>query len=135
MPNTQDIQVNAKTIYDIAPEDMLSYFHRRYDGIVVPKEIDFFQLTKVEQMLALIANEKGYLNFMKSIADIMTRSYKAAGDKEKYASAVCKKNIIDNYIDTLESKNKAISRMLTVYQLEREDINYENRLAGAVYGA
>lgn len=122
------MDVNALSIKSMSPDDMLSFFHDRYDSISVPEQIEFDDFGRIEQMIAFLANERGYLNYMFSILDIETRRFKIAKEKERYDEAVCKKNIVKIYIETMDIMNKAVSRMITVYQLEKEELREENRV-------
>ena len=122
------MDVNALSIKSMSADDMLSFFHDRYDSISVPEQIEFDDFGRIEQMIAFLANERGYLNYMFSILDIETRRFKIAKEKERYDEAVCKKNIVKIYIETMDIMNKAVSRMITVYQLEKEELREENRV-------
>lgn len=122
------MDVNALSIKTMSADDMLSFFHDRYDSISVPEQIEFDDFGRIEQMIAFLANERGYLNYMFSILDIETRRFKIAKEKERYDEAVCKKNIVKIYIETMDIMNKAVSRMITVYQLEKEELREENRV-------
>ncbi len=123
------MDVNALSIKSMSADDMLSFFHDRYDSISVPEQIEFDDFGRIEQMIAFLANERGYLNYMFSILDIETRRFKIAKEKERYDEAVCKKNIVKIYIETMDIMNKAVSRMITVYQLEKEELREENRVS------
>ncbi len=125
------MQINANNIAKALPEEILDFFHERYDSLEIPKTIETYNLSQVEQMLSFIANEKTYLNYLLTVADIQSRYVKQGGTKSDIDDAISKKNIIKAYISTLDSLNKALSRMITVYQIEKEDIRSEDRLLNA----
>ena len=122
-------EVNSRTVKEMTPDDMLSYFHDRYDSVSVPEQIEFNDFGRIEQMIAFFANERGFLNYMLSLLDIECRRYKANKEKESYDLAVCKKTIVKAYIESMDIMNKAVSRMITVYQMEKEELKEENRIS------
>lgn len=123
------VEVNANTIDILDSEDILEFFFERYKGLKVPDTIEYFELAKVEHILSRLANERSYLNYLLCVVDIQARKYKMAKLTDEHTNAVCKKEILKAYKDSLETMSNTISRMITVYQLETEQERYENKLA------
>ncbi len=123
------VEVNANNIGVMDSEDILNFFCERYRGLKVPDTIEFFELTKIEHILSYLANERSYLNYLLCAVDIQARRYKMAKLTDEHTLAVCKKEIIKAYKDSLETMSNTISRMITIYQLEKEQERYENKLS------
>lgn len=122
-------EVNANTIDVLGAEDILEFFFERYKGLKVPDTIELFELSKIEQILSFLANERSFLNYLLCAADIQSRKYKIAKLNEEHTEAVCKKEIIKAYKDSLETMSSTISRMITIFQLEKEQERYENKIS------
>ncbi len=122
------IEVNANNIDVMDSEDILEFFYTRYRGLKVPDTIEFFELAKIERILSYLANERSFLNYLLCAVDIQARKYKMAKLTDEHTSAVCKKEIIKAYKDSLETMRNTISRIITIYQLEKEQERYENKL-------
>jgi len=122
------VEVNANNIDVIDSEDILDFFYERYKNLKVPDSIEFFELAKIEYILSYLANERSFLNYLLCAVDILARKYKMAKLTDEHTLAVCKKEIIKAYKDSLETMSNTISRMITIYQLEKEQERYENKL-------
>ena len=123
------MEINANNINKALPEEILTFFHERYDSVKIPEDVvSFDDLAHIEQMMGFIANEQTYLNYLYNLADIEARNSKILGMKEKNQYDVCKKNLIKSYKDNLENLNKLLSRKITIYQMNREDERMENRV-------
>ena len=123
------MEINANNLSKALPEEILGFFHERYDSVKIPEDvISFDDLAHVEQMMGFIANEQTYLNYLYNLADIEARNSKLLGVKEKNQYDVCKKNLIKSYKDNLENLNKLLSRKITIYQMSREEERMENRV-------
>lgn len=123
------VEVNANTIDVLECEEILKFFFDRYKGLKVPDTIEYFELAKIEHILSYLANERSFLNYLLCAMDIQSRKYKMAKLNDEHTEAVCKKEIIKAYKDSLETMSNTISRMITVYQLEKEQERYENKLS------
>lgn len=121
-------EVNANNIDVLDSEEILNFFFERYKGLKVPDTIEYFEFAKIEHILSYLANERSFLNYLLCSVDILSRKYKLAKMTDEHTEAVCKKEIIKAYKDSLETMSNTISRMITVYQLEREQERYENKL-------
>lgn len=121
--------INANNLAKALPEEVLMFLHERYDCIKVPEEVvSFDELNRIDQQMGFIANEHTYLNYLYNVADIQARQSKLLGQKEKHENDVCKKSIIKSYKDNLEALNKLLSRKITLYQMNRDDEQMENRV-------
>jgi hypothetical protein len=128
-----DITIN--NILDVEPMEVFLYMHSKFDNVVVPQELESADdLTEVSEIIGWCSNVKAYLNALYTYLDTLTRSAKAAGDKELSAGLIARRNIIKNYQDHISDIFSGTSRVATIYFEKQKELRMDGRNNTIQYG-
>ena len=118
--------MDYKNILNMQPIDLVTWLHNQFD-IDVPA-----QITSIEDMddasiiLLTLSSYHSYLLELLSYAKCLTRQAKRELAKTDYEDMVDRKDAIQNMVDDIDQKYKAISRAITIKIENNAELKFSN---------
>ncbi len=103
------------------PESFNAALKKQYGGYHMPSgELSFESLQTIGPIIAEVTGRKIFLVELRNELDLKTRLLdKGHPDHIRYMAM---KKITESYIDIYDSVYNALSRLITIYQLENEEL-------------
>ncbi|WP_295095392.1 hypothetical protein [Ruminococcus sp.] len=117
--------MNIDEIRHASPETVACWLHDRYANISIPGQAytTCEDLTECSELLGRLGNEHSYLQSLFTFLDCDTRILKLdRAQKDAYAECLAKKKAIEDYLGTVDRLYEALSRKLTVYDLQVKEL-------------
>lgn len=104
-----------KDVLNLSPEELIDWLFRNIPN-EIPEEIsDRADMQKASKSLLKLSGYYSYMTTLQSYAKIMTREAKRNLPKEKHEDMIDKKEIINNYTEAIKQSYQAVSRAVTIY--------------------
>lgn len=118
LDQVQPVTVTVNNVTKLDPTTLYVSLAHLYGKLRLPGEVASIEdMQQMAKLISYCANAKMYLNSLAVYLDIATRTEKRKGKEAKtaYDVMVCRKGIVNSYLDMLESLSKAGSRMVTIF--------------------
>ena len=120
--------VKYSDLLSMEPSDLLSWFQKHFffelPGAIASAE----ECQKASELLVKITGYYSYAMALLSYAQLAVRDRKRSGEKKEYEDMVDRRTVIDNFVHILQQQYAAISRSVTIYFKNLEELRMSDTM-------
>ena len=117
--------MNINEVRTASTDVVVSWLNDRYADISISDKAysSIEDLDECSKLLGKLGNEHAYLQSLFTFLDCDTRILKLdRAQKDAYTEALAKKKAIEDYLETVDRLYEALSRKITVYDLQLREL-------------